>query len=241
MRALEELKEGPQTFALWKSVFLWYCAPYLFGLMSFVIAARPSKPLPNHSSKRGRSIAVYFGFILLVCLSIALSGLYHARQIERDDLVYGSIWLAASIHWGRALCSGASGLLAIRWFMAVCCVAHFVRAFFFWDALYGLWLSLGGSLLIAGGCGFEAVARSALGWGATLRQLTAGRIAHFDIGGVKCARCGYLLVGLTAPRCPECGTPFEWDVERGLVPGLASQDRNVDNGSRSKGGPFYPA
>lgn len=25
----------------------------------------------------------------------------------------------------------------------------------------------------------------------------------------KCARCGYLLYGLTEPRCPECGTPFD--------------------------------
>jgi len=25
---------------------------------------------------------------------------------------------------------------------------------------------------------------------------------------LKCQRCGYLLRGLTTPRCPECGTPF---------------------------------
>ena len=25
----------------------------------------------------------------------------------------------------------------------------------------------------------------------------------------KCAKCGYLLVGLTLARCPECGTPFD--------------------------------
>lgn len=24
----------------------------------------------------------------------------------------------------------------------------------------------------------------------------------------RCVRCGYLLCGLTEPRCPECGTPF---------------------------------
>jgi hypothetical protein len=27
----------------------------------------------------------------------------------------------------------------------------------------------------------------------------------------KCVRCGYLLRGLTEPRCPECGTPFNPD------------------------------
>lgn len=25
----------------------------------------------------------------------------------------------------------------------------------------------------------------------------------------ECRKCGYLLYGLTEPRCPECGTPFE--------------------------------
>jgi hypothetical protein len=25
----------------------------------------------------------------------------------------------------------------------------------------------------------------------------------------RCAHCGYILHGLTEPRCPECGTPFE--------------------------------
>ena len=28
---------------------------------------------------------------------------------------------------------------------------------------------------------------------------------------VKCPLCGYNLRGLTEPRCPECGYPFEWD------------------------------
>jgi hypothetical protein len=27
----------------------------------------------------------------------------------------------------------------------------------------------------------------------------------------RCAQCDYLLVGLTEPRCPECGTPFDRD------------------------------
>ena len=27
--------------------------------------------------------------------------------------------------------------------------------------------------------------------------------------GPKCEKCGYLLIGLEIPRCPECGTPFD--------------------------------
>lgn len=25
----------------------------------------------------------------------------------------------------------------------------------------------------------------------------------------QCSKCGYLLIGLPTPRCPECGTPFD--------------------------------
>jgi phosphopantothenoylcysteine decarboxylase/phosphopantothenate--cysteine ligase len=31
---------------------------------------------------------------------------------------------------------------------------------------------------------------------------------------LHCQKCGYLLVGLSSPRCPECGTPFNADVVR---------------------------
>jgi hypothetical protein len=30
----------------------------------------------------------------------------------------------------------------------------------------------------------------------------------------KCEHCGYLLYGLTEPRCPECGEPFDWSLLR---------------------------
>lgn len=32
--------------------------------------------------------------------------------------------------------------------------------------------------------------------------------AKADVPG-QCSKCGYLLRGLTVPRCPECGTPFD--------------------------------
>lgn len=35
--------------------------------------------------------------------------------------------------------------------------------------------------------------------------------------GPRCARCGYLLIGLTDPRCPECGTPFDPFGPRGIA------------------------
>ena len=40
-----------------------------------------------------------------------------------------------------------------------------------------------------------------------------GLLTHFlgakIDGRLRCRECGYLLLGLTEPRCPECGTPFD--------------------------------
>ena len=34
-------------------------------------------------------------------------------------------------------------------------------------------------------------------------------VKHRRRGRGRCMECGYLLTGLTVPRCPECGTSFE--------------------------------
>lgn len=34
----------------------------------------------------------------------------------------------------------------------------------------------------------------------------------------QCRRCDYPLVGLSTPRCPECGTPFNPILLAGVVP-----------------------
>jgi hypothetical protein len=35
-----------------------------------------------------------------------------------------------------------------------------------------------------------------------------------DCGVPVCVRCGYHLIGLPGPECPECGRPFDEDVRR---------------------------
>ncbi len=37
---------------------------------------------------------------------------------------------------------------------------------------------------------------------------------------LRCERCGYNLTGLTEPRCPECGTPFDPKLLAGESQGL---------------------
>ena len=43
--------------------------------------------------------------------------------------------------------------------------------------------------------------------GATAVQAALAVIALQD--DRRCEKCGYFLIGLTTPRCPECGTPFD--------------------------------
>jgi len=43
--------------------------------------------------------------------------------------------------------------------------------------------------------------------GATAVQAALAVIALQD--DRRCTQCGYFLIGLTTPRCPECGTPFD--------------------------------
>ncbi len=48
----------------------------------------------------------------------------------------------------------------------------------------------------------EALSRRLLAW---------IRIFAREPTGIYCESCGYCLYGLTEPRCPECGTPFDAD------------------------------
>jgi hypothetical protein len=41
--------------------------------------------------------------------------------------------------------------------------------------------------------------------------------------GPRCAECSYLLIGLTEPRCPECGQPFDLRLLSGQTLSTFSQ------------------
>jgi len=43
----------------------------------------------------------------------------------------------------------------------------------------------------------------AITFGTLLKRIMRSRLPG------ACVQCGYNLRGLTEPRCPECGTPFE--------------------------------
>lgn len=54
----------------------------------------------------------------------------------------------------------------------------------------------------------------------SLRQLAAQR--RRERLAPLCQRCGYSLKGLSSSRCPECGSPFDREVDRPASPKLSS-------------------
>jgi len=47
-----------------------------------------------------------------------------------------------------------------------------------------------------------------LGWISVALANRRIRTNQLQASCFTCVRCGYSLIGLTKPRCPECGTPF---------------------------------
>lgn len=50
----------------------------------------------------------------------------------------------------------------------------------------------------------------AAAWGLTVEWRLRRDAARRAAGDPRCGHCGYLLIGLTARRCPECGSDLRW-------------------------------
>ena len=61
--------------------------------------------------------------------------------------------------------------------------------------------------------------------GATAVQAAQAVIALQD--DRRCEECGYFLIGLTTPRCPECGQPFDPSKLSKLAVGSGETDRDA--------------
>jgi hypothetical protein len=222
--AYEVLSKGSHSLPaplLWGEVFLKYFAPYVYGFVTLVIALRSRKTTEGNQAKESRSVAVLFGvgvvFFLPLMVYNSIEALRLGTSIYRGDFDLAVVGLFSSAYWVHCLACGAGGLLAIRCLASVCCTAWFGLYVTVYDTLYGFWVSLCGSVFILIGCFLEAKVRSQRTAWSTLTGLARGRVQAFVTDRRCCSYCGYLLVGLRTPRCPECGRTFIWE-EHGLKP-----------------------
>jgi len=59
------------------------------------------------------------------------------------------------------------------------------------------------------------------------------RFRHFvraELARHPCWECGYSLIGLSEPRCPECGTPFDPAEYERIDAALAGEDESGSDG-----------
>lgn len=195
----------------WPLFFVVYIAPYLFGLLTLLIAFRRPRGSPKQNSRSGTSIAILLGTVIVVCLVGVILTVHEGGAMEIGFAVFSMFVVLSCSYWLRGIRMGAGGQLCLRWYAALSCAVWFS----FWivggDSMYGLWISFTGSVAILLGCFFEAVVRSRLAKWATVRALITSRLRLYDLDGPRCYACGYLLIGLTTPRCPECGKAFDPD------------------------------
>ena len=189
-------------------LFLLVIAPYLFGLITVPVTLRRVFDGGRFERGMGWSEATLLGTTATAAL-ILVSWEFARNGVGTVPAVFGTIALVAGAYLMSALYRGLGGLVCVRWYCSVCCLA-----FHTWlmgeGPRYGLFVSLGGAVLIGAGAYAEAKIRCGRGWRVTLGQLACCRLRLLPTGDPRCTKCGYLLIGLTMERCPECGQQFRW-------------------------------
>ena len=187
--------------------FLMVFSPYAFGLLVFInhfrnLSKRNSKP------KREIKLLIALSFITLTGFNtaLALEPFYEFNSIAAW-LGFAFLFFFLAIVGAYCRRAGPGKELCVLF----SCSAIILIWYSWWlidGALYGLWMSAGGTLLILIGSFLEARWRTQGRFWQTLGRIISFKLKIFDTGDPKCLNCGYLLFGLSSKRCPECGTPF---------------------------------
>ena len=88
----------------------------------------------------------------------------------------------------------------------------------------GSWVGLTAALVLCGAVWAEAMIRTRAKPLRTLLNIATCRLHLLDPTQPCCPDCGYLLIGLTSNRCPECGLEFD-PAEHGLDTGRRTDHR----------------
>lgn len=185
-------------------------APYLLGVLTFLIARRSRTYDPGREQTLGRSVAVLLGISVAIVLAAS-----SWEIIDNGwDSGAGAFLLVsgvACVYWVMGVGRGMGGLLCLRWFAVCCCIAWFTFVAFNAPMRFGLWMSLIAGVVMLAALTAEARTWGGLTWMRTVAGLATCRLTVFPLDEPRCRVCGYLLIGLTACRCPECGTVFSRD------------------------------
>ncbi len=213
----QEVQQSSTSADEWAGMFGVYVAAYLFGLLGFLTAVRGFRIRSRAERALSLSVAILLAVVIglvVVALALDLYGGYSDGTMWGWGLTVPLILVAASsLYWLRGVRMGPVGFLALRWYGSLLCLLWF-GWFLVTDlssTMYGIWISETGALLMLVGAFGEAKVRCQLTTWRTLARLFSCRLRFFDIDGPRCRSCEYLLIGLTTPRCPECGLEFSWD------------------------------
>lgn len=219
--ALDIAGGGPSGIADSAVLIVESAAPYAFGLL---VALCGAVPLFRGFPKRGQPEfflpVVAYGFVVAAVTALAdwlcffspsASKQVYSWSLNLDVWTHWAwIWMTVSVaHFaGSRLASRAKNLCTL-WGASASLLIWFSSLILTTEAVYyGGWLSLAGSVLLFGGLTVEGKLLHRNSLGAAIVALLLGRVSSDRLDD-SCCGCGYLLVGLTSSRCPECGQPFE--------------------------------
>lgn len=220
----DAFSEGIESWPHLWHLFAVFLAAYVFGLLVCMIGLCAGEITRSDPIGIEVSIAVVLGIVVVGLLVVVLVVFVGDPAIVTQSLgfVLTTLVVLFSLRFlHRTARLGAAGLLHLRWYAALCCTAWFML----WlpgKTYYGLWLSIVGSVAILVGATGEAAVRARTTWRPAIRLLLTSRAKLYDDDLPRCEQCGYILIGLTEQRCPECGLPFEMiNPPRGLEPARA--------------------
>lgn len=212
----------------WAPSFYVFVATYLFG---FLAALRCLAGMTGWRKVEPICLILIGSLLLAGCLvSIIAFGVMAISEITSLESMTAKNILNKSIEsigvilvlfmfpvWGLLYLRLTRRAKNHRWmgplfFMSLWCIAWFSM----WLILsqgdgiyYGFYCSMVGSLVLCLGVTGEIAALSDQSFLLTLGALLIARLPSLVRNRGCCRQCGYSLIGLPEPRCPECGTAFD--------------------------------
>ncbi len=193
-------------------------APYLLGVLVGAGLVRHRSPATAWRALRDPIawLIILAGGALLAIMAAEYLRMPPAAGLDASTAITFVLVALSLLFVLRSGANATGGRLCLRWYGALCCIAWFIRLAWDGGACWGLWWSLGaGVALVLAGTSEAAVAVDDKPH-RVIRALILCSIYPMEGDGQRCRKCGYNLFGLSAPRCPECGTAF--DRPRTTVP-----------------------